>query len=225
MPDNQPRPTLIDHLYQRGIRKVTVTNERGELCIPFYDFPLISTYLYEMSALLGRAQRDRLTDLDKMVSIPGKPKSSINHAQGLARLRLMKYGREPSSFYIFLISGELEKVGLTLKHAVRVIQKATEEKLPLEVAGPIMKFYTFEGIGFGTIYPELTEKMYRAEHTSLEADVWVEAKGYGLPIPDYWTMIPFEQETRVVLHKAADYAAEHYPELLDPLDLRQYLTY
>ncbi len=225
MPYQPSQPTLVDHLYTRGVRKVTVTNAKGEPCISFVDFPLISTYLYEISALLGRARRDRLPDLDKLVSIPGKPQTTIKHAQELARERLQSFGSEPSSFYIFLISGELEKMGLSLRHALKTLQKAHEEKIPLEVAGPMMKSYSFEGIGFGSIYPELTEKMYRAEHISLEAEVWVEACSYGLPIPGYWAMIPLEQEERVVLHKTADYTSLHYPELLDPLDLRRHLQY
>lgn len=225
MPDKPYHWTLIDHLYTRGTRKVTVTNTKSEPCISFVDFPLISTYLYEMSALLGRARRDKLADLDKLVIIPGKAWSTIKRAQELARERLQSSGSEPGSFYIFLVSGELEKIGLSLRHAVKTIQKAHEEKIPLEVAAPVMKSYAFEGIGFGSVYPELTEKMYRAEHTSPEDAVWEEAKSYGLPIPGYWALIPLEQQERIILHKTAAFASQYHPELLDPLDLRQYLQY
>lgn len=214
----------MDYLYRRGIRNVTVTNTKGEACIPFTDFPLISTYLYEIGALLGRARRDKIAELDKMVALPGKPGTGIKHAQEMARERLSKFGREPSSFYIFIVSGELEKVGLTLKYAVKTLEKAADEKLTLALAGPPMKAYAGEGIGFGSCFPELTEKMYRAEHISLEAPVWQEAKAYGLPIPGYWAMISFEEEEKVALHKAAVYASQYYPELLDVLDLRPWIA-
>ena len=52
---------------------------------------------------------------------------------------------------------------------------------------------------------------------------WAEARSYGLNIPEKPDFIPLEEREKEILAIVAGYTSEYYPELLDPLDLRDYL--
>ena len=53
---------------------------------------------------------------------------------------------------------------------------------------------------------------------------WAEARSFGLNIPEKQDIIPIEERENEILQTVASYATEYYPELLDQLDLRNYLN-
>ena len=53
---------------------------------------------------------------------------------------------------------------------------------------------------------------------------WAEARSYGLNIPEKPDIIPLDEREKEILQMVAAYTAEFYPELLDSLDLRNYLN-
>ena len=104
------------------------------------------------------------------------------------------------------------------------MMKVFDEKVPLEQAEPLIKSFHAEGIGFGSVFPELTEKLYRNTFEKVNRDSWIEARKYGLAIPEEPTIIGLKEQEEIVLQMVAAYASEYYPELLDSLDLRGHLS-
>lgn len=211
----------------------------------------------ETGAVLGRAMLNKLDILKKMVSIPGLNMTNvIKDAQEAAEKRLdefkKEHGDEPVTFSDFiywplwetttgLSFGELfkpehvENRERTRKRLSRTIQKKLREKVPLEEAQPAISSFLLEGIGFGSIFPKLTEKMYKNayEKTDEEFQRISRALGFstpedlsrrvGLPNPKDRAPTLKEREDGV-LQMVAAYTSEYYPELLDPLDLRGHLA-
>lgn len=211
---------------------------------------------YETGAVLGRAILDKLDILKKMLSIPGLNMANvIKDAQEAAKKRLdefkKEHGDEPETFSDFIYWPLWEKAtGLTLgdlfrpcdietrertrKRLSRIIQKKLGGKVPLEEAQPTISGFLLEGLGFGSTFPELTEKMCKNvyEKTDEELQRISRALGFstpedlsrrvGLPTPEDRAPTLKEREEGL-LQMVAAYASEYYPELLDALDLRGYI--
>jgi len=178
-------------------------------------------FLYETCAILGRARRNKLSILVRTLPIlEGHENDFINDVQKTARDRLQQFGKEPDSFVNFILSTELENIGVSLTDSnQKVLKKTLEEKWLLKEAEPKIKSIGVEGLGFGSSLPELTEKMWKSAYESVDTDQWSEARAYGLILAEKPTRISYEEHEQSVLEMVANYTSEHYPDLVDPLDL------
>jgi len=229
------QPTFIGFLSIPIVTKAAKTRLFGGPYIRFYDLCAVLSYLYTTGAILGRAKRNKLSILAKLFSIPGTEKENIDGLQEEATKRLVKFknevGNEPDTFNKLIFFRELESaIGLGMEDWFKAytegdtkIMKIADKKVPLEKAEPSIKWFGLEGIGFGSSFPELTEKMYRNSYENIDIDVWAKHRAHGLAIPEKPTIISLEEQEEIVLQMVAAYTSEYYPELLDPLDLRGYI--
>ena len=228
MPYKEGQPTLMGFLGTGPVMKLTKTRLFGGPYIHFGGYLMVCSYLYENGAILGRARSDKLSTLAKMFPAdPGKEDSFISELQNVAQERLNEYKREfekePNSFLDIFYLLELKRVGLDLADTdLKTLRKASGEKYSLKQAEPYIKMFGLEGIGFGSRFPELTEKLYRNYHESIDMGVWSKWAA-RLGIPEKPTIISLEEQEKTVLQMVAAYASEYYPELLDSLDLRGHL--
>jgi hypothetical protein len=235
MPYKEDQPTFIGSLSIPIVTKVAKTRPFGGPYIRFYDLCTVSSYLYTSGAILGRARRNKLSILAKLFSIPGTEKENMAGLQEEATKRLTKFknevGNEPDTFNEFILFRELESAtGLGMEDWFKAyaegdtkIMKIADEKVPLEKAEPSIKWFGLEGIGFGSSFPELTEKIYRNSYENIDMDVWAKHKAHGLAIPEKPDIVTLKEQEKSILGIVAAYTSEYYPELLDPLDLRSYL--
>jgi len=211
---------------------------------------------YETGAVLGRARRDKLDILKKMLSIPGLNFANvIKDSQEAGKKRLDEFKKEhmdePETFGDFIYWPLWKKAtGLTLddlfrpsdietrermrKRLSKIIQNKLGVKVPLEEAQPLISGFLLEGLGFGSTFPELMEKMFKNVYEKDDEELWriSRALGFstpedisrrvGLPTPGGRPPTLKEQE-ELVLGTVADYVSQYYPELLDSLDLSYYL--
>lgn len=239
-----PLMLLLGHLV---VSQVVKKRLFGKPFIRLPDFCAVLSFVYVSGAVLGRARRDKLDILEKMlvssVNIMELTGSDclyltrleagieqVKFLQKLAKKRLDKFGNEvgkkPDTFFEFILFREFVwrtrgSVPDSLKGYLRKEQKPLgENKVSLIVAYPIIEGFGLEGIGFGSSFPELTEKMYRNAYEGIDTDLWSEARAYGLDIPERLTIVSFDEREETVLQMVAAYASEYYPELLEPLDLR-----
>ena len=227
MPHKEGQPTLMGFLGRVPVMRLTKIRLFGGPYIPFGSFMIVCSLLYETGAILGRARSDKSTILAKIFPTdPSKENSFINELQNKARKRLEEYKKElekePTSFrHLFFVLLESKKLGLSLAHTdFKTRIEVCGEKWSLKQAGPYIKMVGLEGIGFGSYFPELTEKMYRYYHESIPMDVWSKGSAAYLDIPEKPTIISLEEQEKTILQMVAAYTSEYYPELLDPLDLR-----
>jgi len=188
--------------------------------LPFLD---VGGWLYETGAILGRARHDRLEILATMLCEPGREEGFCEWLYDLARKRIAEYGTEPDSFLRFFTEMELRKARVSLSDP-RQLKRAADMKLSLEQAGTMSQLHFLEGIGFGSAFPDLTERMWRQTYEPIKEDVWdawADARRHGLHIPVPEGRPPtLEEREQQVLVQVASYATEYFPDLVEPLGLR-----
>ena len=102
------------------------------------------------------------------------------------------------------------------------VMKKLEMKVSLAGAEPAIRIFGREGIGFGSSFPQLTERMYRNLHENIDMLGLSEAGAHGLAIPDK-LIISLEEQEEEILQIVSVYTLRYWPEMLDPLDLRGHL--
>ncbi len=237
---SRPEITLMGFFGMGPMQNVIRKRLFGGPYLRFADYITVSGYLYECGALLGRAKRDELMIVAKMIAQSGREGEAIEWWQDSARKRLSEYvdtyGEQPKSLQIFLMETEYKKAGVVLpyrgpelhtdrefKRYMRLMTKIANAKMPVEDMEPLIKFLGMEGIGFGSNFPELTEKMYREANENINLESWAKAREYGVILPEQPTIISLEEQEQTVLSMVAIYVYEYFPELVEPLGLTEIL--
>ncbi len=217
MPYKEGQPTLIDFLVRPFLHiKVVKKDAFGKPHVYLFEYFTILKLIFESGAILGRAMCDKIDEFKKMVLTPNSTEDEVLElATKTAEAQLAdfkkEYGSEPSGFVDF-IHGELFKgaIGLSIvdcgevlirdkkryKEIKRTIDKKAQQKVVLsqEAIYGVLANYSYRGIGFGIMFPALTKKM----------------------------TTNFVNRAEELLLLAA-YTQEFYPELIDDLELRDYI--
>jgi len=231
------RPTLMSCLASEPAEYFSEKGLFRKRQISGYNCLRINWYMYETGAILGRVRRDKLTTLVKILPVvAGQEGSCLLSLKEDAQKRLDKFkrehGKEPESFEQFIFDSERTKMMITNPKELR-------DKAPPEDVYAIFERWGAGGIGFGSSFPELTEKMYRNYYESTvdkETWAWWGASGLNLPkkptalaglnadLKKLFPVAKLKEREGQILQIVAAYTSEYYPELLDPLDLRGYLA-
>jgi hypothetical protein len=245
MPYKEDQPRFMGGFAWIFLKNVVKKPLFGSRYLLPLDYIGAATWQYESGAIIGRARRNKLDILEKMLVTPNETEGKVIKAvQADAKKLLNDYrgekGKEPRIFMNFvmsIIAAELDFIkifdadsntGHQLMEAItsgdrkrlREYVKLAKKKIPLEYAIDNLVWFGMEGIGFGSTFLELTEKMYRNAYENIDMDEWSFAREHGLDIPEKPDMLSLEEREQSALQTLAAYAAEFYPELLDPLDLR-----
>lgn len=224
------QPTLISQIaaivLARGLAKKRLF---GGDYIRLQDYVELLCFLYSSGAIIGRARRDKLTALEKMLASSVIGLRSVKSLQEMAKKRLeifkTEMGKEPDSFIKFIQIPEYEKaMGLAAfsEFASGRPTKALDKKIPLAEAVLPVESFGLEGIGFGSSFPTLTEIMYGTDYENIVAN-WRESKAQGLTVPEKPIEESFEKREGNILKVVAFYTSKYYPELIDALQLRGHL--
>ena len=217
MPYKEGQPTLIDFLVRPFLHIEVVKKDAfGKPYVYQFEYFIILKLIFESGAILGRAMCDKIDEFKKVLLIPNHTGDEVLElATKAAEAQLAdfkkEYGNEPSRFGDF-IHGELFKgaIGLRLidcaevlihdkkryKEIKRTVDKKAQQKVVLsqEAIYGVLTNYSHRGIGFGIKFPALTKKM-----------------------------ASFVDRAEELLLLAA-YTQEFYPELIDDLELRDYIN-
>lgn len=196
-------------------------------CIMLFDYLLLVEFLYETGAVLGRARKDRVSLLVRMLDSRGKhgspsidEDSVIKSANETASIRLNEYkaheGREPLSF------GELIDYSVRKVRGTSYNIKILVKKVLVNKVFDYLRAIVLEGVGFGCSFPELTAQMYRNHYENIDMVAWEKAKRERTNIPDEPTIISLESVEEALLIEVGVVTEDLYPELLEPLDLVTY---
>jgi hypothetical protein len=241
MPFQEGQPSLTEYLSPGALKQTIKKKLFGGRYLRLWDYFTVLSFQYESGAILGRARQDKLSILGKMLVVPGADANRfVQLLQRTAKERLDKFkkevGKEPDTFYNFIFDREFDRVlvstfGLTLnelfllsvKTKKDMVVKVSDHKVSLDIAWPEIQTYGAGGIGFGSFFPELTERMYKNAYENVDMDKWAEARKMGVDIPQKPDIVSLEEREEIVLQMVAAYTSEYYPELIDPLGLRVYL--
>jgi len=231
MPYEEGQVTLIDFLASLPVREKVEKSLFGKLYLRLGAYYQILHFAYQDGALLGRAKRDKLSILQKVLVVPEAKSEPLELGREMAERYLNQYikevGSEPSAFTQFLdrttVGYSLTPYGLNLNEPPRNEGEAAKwrrvcnKKIPLDDATRHVKMHTIGGIGFGISFPELTKNMLLEDYQNdTYYDTFVRDERFEKPMP---IKNPDEREKAVLLMVAA-YMFEYYPELIGPLGLR-----
>ena len=180
---------------------------------------MLSGWLYEKGAILGRFWKDKIPVVYSMYEVDEKRGDFTQYWQNQVKNRLEKYGEQPRTFPIFVAKRDLDIfMGMKLEDFIKIGEKKlsrdeTNEWLRLIESSMI------EGIMFGSLYPDLTHTMLMNEYEKFDMDSWREARKYGLTLSKNPPQITAEDIEKEAIELARDYVKEYHPRLLKDLSL------
>ncbi|MFP3975529.1 MAG: hypothetical protein ACLFVK_04830 [Dehalococcoidia bacterium] len=152
---------------------------------------------------MGSAKRDKLPTLVKIFPVEeGREQEVIETLQKDAKERFERFKSsaedEVEDFHRIMLLAALDEIGLSFLDAGQKGWEVTNKKISLKEVKNLTEQAGREGVGFGSLFPELTENIYNPEAR----------------------VTNFVERKQWLLGDVAKYAAEYYPDFLDPLELR-----
>ena len=141
---------------------------------------LVSNYLYETGAIIGKLYSKKLPLLWQMFDVEcGREKESIFYFQMEAKKRIDSYGKQPESFFHLFWITELSKMDLNLEISPE-FKNALGKRIAMEQASPMVIALGTEGIGFGSKYPELATRLLEYQYDIGYVRTEAEIRRYGI---------------------------------------------
>ena len=187
--------------------------------LPFQRYLGCYQIAFETGVVLGYAFRSRLTTLAKLFSQPSREQELVTFMQGLAGQHLAKAG-EPKDFLQLAmwyedsrIKGNWHEEGI---NEVQMEYLTKHQKVPLEQAFKNLHVAVSTGIGFGSAFPGLTEKLWKvAYERPIDLDEWQKWKRAGLDLGDELPEpFPLEKRQEQILSQVELFVSKSRPELL-----------
>jgi len=194
--------------------------------------PLITTvspWMFQVGCVLGRALRDRVPTLVKMVPMSAQgpdPEQKISDVLCmLAVERMERYGRRPASLQNFWLKTEFNFEFSDT--SVENLKSMCVERVPLKevLSKRRLDEWLAWGVGFGATYPQLLEELWAKDFTEVDEEAWKLARHYGVALPEHPTPLPLEDVEEDILADTATYTQMYFPELLDSIGLRERLPH
>ncbi len=211
------RVSLAEHLNMEAVGSLVEKKMFGGYEVRVGPFLMLSLWVFQKGAILGRALRDRLDILAKLLAEEGRERNVCSFIREVAVKQVDDYGKEPDSFYDFWMDTELKKLDFS---DLNLMKQLVKKKARLGEMLPKLDIWLVQGIGFGATFPELTERLWKEAYETYDPHSWAEARSYGLDIPQQPAPLPLEEMEQIVLSEVAEYANEFFPELVEPLGLR-----
>jgi hypothetical protein len=223
-----PLPTLPEYFVIRCMPRMVEKSWLGRRRIRFGAWVTAAAYLYESTAVLGRAYRDDIEILAEMFCEPGQEREAVEMCRDWGKYRLEAYDNwaQPEwSFPMFAINTQLRD--LPSEEARMAFFMAAGVKDYKEVTGSGFDqalgdatTVVFEGIGLGILRPDLVEAMYRRTYEQAdESDLRKRLIAAGLEVPAAPDIITLEEREMGVRLELQAFASDYYPHLLQPLGL------
>lgn len=188
----------------------------GSRYIPFQRYLGCYQEAFEVGAVLGYSFRHMLVIFAKLFTEPGREQELTQFMQELAQKKLQEVGK-PELLDLAMFAEERRIKTNWLQSGITQAQVAFLEKshkLQLHKAAEALYVAVSTGIGFGSVFPELTEQLFRARDerviTHGEWAKW-QAAGYGDEPPEPITLAKREEHFRSMVES---FVREAYPQLI-----------
>ena len=206
------KSTLFLQLGSPALDQVSRAGPAGQSCVALSGLLHVCAYLYETGAVLGRASRDRLSELVSMSFATEEVQHCLAELRHMLRRRLESSGRYAHSFYTFYLHGTMRDMNMNfdingMREAHNNIRDKTE-------AGHFLEYAGAEGLLLGGWYPDLAEKMYGKGYGAQDDIINEMTRGVAL-LPEETTITSIREREQVILNKVSPYVSQYHPELAD----------
>jgi len=225
MPTSTAEETLGEFFGSIALRNLVEKKPLGGYQVPLGPLMTrVSFWMFQVGSVLGRALRDRLTILVKMIPMsaegPNPEQKLCEILATLATERLNRYGRQPDSLAKFWLQTEFN---LDLKSmSPESLRTMCSRKVALEevLSNHKLDEWVAWGMGFGATYPQLLEALWKKTFEEVDEEAWAHARRHGVALPEKATPLSLKDTEESILADAATYTEKNFPELLDLLGLR-----
>jgi hypothetical protein len=185
--------------------------------LPFQRYLGCYQEAFEVGVVLGYAFRNRLAVFAKLFSEPGHEQEVVTFMQELGERRLREVGEARGFFDLATLAEEhrikanWQESGITEAEIGRLEKY---HKMSAKKASGNLYVAVNTGIGFGSAFPELTEKLWKVRHErAIDRDEWAKWRkmGYGDEPPE---PVPLAKRQEDLLTLVELFVSKACPELL-----------
>lgn len=186
--------------------------------IPFQRYLGCYEEAFETGAVLGHAFRSNPLVLAKLFSIPGNEQELISYMQQLAAERIQAVGRVQSFFALAMFAEEARIVANWREAGIKEIQQEQlKRRMKMEPKQAFQNLHVAIsiGIGFGSGFPEETEKLWSEVYERrIEPLQWQKWRQAGLSLPaEIPASLPLSKRQEHLLSMLHSFVARYRPEL------------
>jgi len=216
--------SLVDELARTILTPALKKRLFSEPYIPFQRYLGCYEIAFETGVVLGHMFRDRMPSFARLFSTPGREEELIGVMQELARDKLTK-AQDADSFIGLAMFSEENRIKATWQQSgateKQIEYMAKTLKMKSEQAYKNLWTALSTGIGFGSAFPELTERLWASAYEQeIPRDKWEHMRRFGVvngdEIPAPYSIAKREQELQSVIEL---YVSASRPELLSDFKL------
>lgn len=188
----------------------------GGYNVPALSVVIASISSFQKGALLGFARAKQYDLLCKLIAQPGGESSVAEFCRTLAKQHWAEHGDESKSLFEYAARIEFPTFDVL---DPKILKTLAKRKYRL---GEVLNRFAIAasgGIGFGATRPDNFQAMWQRSYEEIDTQAWSEAVQAGLNIPATPSRLPLSQAIQPVLAETAQYAREHFPDLVSPLNL------
>jgi hypothetical protein len=224
--------SLMDHIVGSIAEPAIKTRFFGRPYLRFRRYLGCYWEAFEFGVVLGHAFHDKMTSFAKLLSQPAHgdefAAEFIPLIQQNARALVTAQSGEPQSFAHLSMLAEEERIKAAWReHGVGQAQVGFLEnhyKIPLEIAYRNLAGAVSAGLGLGSTFPELAERLWKAEHEyPMSREEWGAAKKLGTAVSDSEEPTPpitLARRQEEILSQLAPFVITTRPELMSELAIR-----
>lgn len=219
-----PEATLLAYLAHHFASLIKRKGWLSGEYVLFGDYMPCSQFLYEASAVLGYKFRDQIITFVALFCEQGRESDLVAHLRDSVAAELAQLEREPDDFMDLYFKPEATRLirvmrdaGLTTFSDWTDFPKLAKQKMRVVDVFSQLQFTAAEGVGLGSHFPVLTEKLFAHE---VDPRLWSKFRSHGLNIPASppKTKSVREREAEALL-LIKPYVMKARPDLLGPLRL------
>lgn len=222
MPDM--KLSLVDELARTILTPALKKRLFSEPYIPFRRYLGCYQMAFETGVVLGHKFRDAMPNFARLFSTPGREEELIGAIKELARDKLRE-AQDADSFIGLAMYAEENRIkaGWQQSGATEAQIEYTVKTLKMKPEQAYKNLWgaVSSGIGFGSAFPELTERLWKAAYEQeIPSAKWEDMRRLGVvsgkEIPGPYTLARREQE---LLSLVELYVSTSRPELLPDFKL------
>ena len=187
--------------------------------LPFVSYLGCYEVAFETGVVLGYSFRDRLATFAELFSQPGREQELVTFLQELAAQHLTEVG-EPKGFIDLALRHEESRIKAKWRESgineAQIDYLTKHHRMPLEQALKNAGVAVSTGIGLGSAFPEMTERLWKVVYESpMNRDEWQRWRKAGLDVGDEVPEpLPLARRQEQLLLMVESFVSVTRPELL-----------
>lgn len=208
------------YLIKNVMHMVVEKDSHGNLYSRMSKLLLLSGWLYEEGAILGKLWKDKLSSVLQVYEREiNQKKDFVEYWMNQAKDRLRQYNGEPESFQIYILKTDLEMLwGLNLDKYKKIADTKLDQSKAQEFF-QMAELSFLEGIMFGNLYPDIVEKMLENTYENVDSNQWNQARKAGITLSTSTPYTSVKDKEKEAVDLAHDYVTKYHPTLVNALGL------